>query len=44
MAAILLGGTNKPVVMTGRGDDILTKVYSIAMAKWIHEYNNNRMK
>ena len=31
MAAMLLGGTNKPVVMTGRGDDIWTKVYSIAM-------------
>ena len=31
LAAMLLWGTTKPVVMTGRGDDIWTKVYSIAM-------------
>ena len=38
MAAMLLGGTTKPVIMTGRGDDLYTKINSIAMAKWMDEY------
>ena len=35
---MLLWGTSKPVVMTGRGDDVWTKINSIVIAKYIDEY------
>ena len=38
LAAMLLWGTSKPVVMTGRGDDVWTKINSIVIAKYIDEY------
>ena len=38
LAAMLLFGTTKPVVMTGRGDDVWTKLNSIVMAKYVDDY------
>ena len=38
LAAMVLFGTTKPVVMTGRGDDVWTKLNSIVIAKYIDDY------
>ena len=35
---MVLFGTTKPVVMTGRGDDVWTKLNSIVIAKYIDDY------
>ncbi len=43
LAAMLLWGTTKPVVMTGRGDDIWTKLNSIVLAKYIDEYLKGKL-
>ena len=44
LAAMLLWGTTKPVVMTGRGDDVWTKINSIVLAKYIDEYLKGNLK
>ena len=43
LAAMLLWGTTKPVVMTGRGDDVWTKINSIVLAKYIAEYLKGKL-